>query len=190
MTIFKRNKSSSQHELPQPIGVISHLSFYEELLTLGSHLRETERVALYKFLLRSKRKGYHSDARELMSAQALKKEIANGEILYSVNGDVLNYSARRKGETGYIENLRTLELSKIPKFRINKIVKFFAQSEVDVIWNYPVQGQDLEEEGSFSILSIPYFDLRYYSEGRGRIEGLINKLKFNETKILQKLNER
>jgi hypothetical protein len=69
-------------------------------------------------------------------------------------------------------------------------VKFFAQSEVDVIWNYPVQGQDLEEEGSFSILSIPYFDLRYYSEGRGRIEGLFNKMKFNETEILQKLYER
>jgi hypothetical protein len=100
MTIFKLNKSSSQHELPQPIGVSSYLSFYEELPTLGSHLRETERVALYKFLLRSKRTGYHSDARELMSAHALKKEIANGEILYSVNGDVLNYSARRKGETG------------------------------------------------------------------------------------------
>ena len=166
------------------------MSFYEELLTLGSHLRETERVALYKFLLRSKREGYLSDARELMSTHSLKKEIANGEILYSVSGDVLNYSARRKGETGYLENLRTLELSKISKFRINKIVKFFAQSEVDVIWNYPVHGQEIEEAGSFSIRSIPYFDLRYYSEGRGRIEGLINKLKFNETEILQKLNER
>jgi hypothetical protein len=125
-----------------------------------------------------------------MSTHSLKKEIANGEILYSVSGDVLKYSARRKGETGYLENLRTLELSKISKFRINKIVKFFAQSEVDVIWNYPVHGQEIEEAGSFSIRSIPYYDLRYYSEGRGRFEGLINKLKFNETEIFQKLNER
>ena len=166
------------------------MSFYEELLTLGSHLRETERVALYKFLLRSKREGYLSDARELMSTHSLKKEIANGEILYSVSGDVLNYSARRKGDAGYLENLRTLELSKISKFRINKIIKFFAQSEVDVIWNYPVHGQEIEEVGSFSIRSIPYYDLQYYSEGRSRIEGLINKLKFKETEILQKLNER
>lgn len=163
------------------------MSLYEELLTLGSDLRETERVALYQFLLSSKREKYLLDAQELMSSHTLKREIANGEIRYSLNGTELTYSAKKKGESGYLENLRSLRLSKFSKLRLRKIVKFLAQSEVDVIWNYPAQADESQEEGSFSIISIPYFDLRYYSENRSRVIGFFNKMKSVDSEILSQL---
>ena len=163
------------------------MSYYEELLTLGSHLRETERVTLYKFFLISKRENYLSAARELLSAHALKREIANGEILYTLSGNLLTYSAKRKNESDYIQDLRTLKLSKISKIRINSIVKFFAQSEVDVIWNYPLQGDEPEDEGSFSIIAVPFSDFRYYSESRSRVVGFFNKSKFVDSEILDLL---
>jgi hypothetical protein len=163
------------------------MSFYEELLTLGSHLRESERVALYKFFLTAKRADYYSNAIELVKSGELKREIANGEILYTIRGGVLAYSARKKGTTSYMENLRLIKLSRFSKIRIEKIIKFFAQSEVDVIWNYPAPSSQPEEGGNFSIISIPYFDLRYYSARRSRVLGLINKIKSDDSKILQQL---
>ena len=165
----------------------SGVSFYEELLTRGSHLRETERVTLYKFFLLSKRDIYLSSARELLRAHELKREIANGEILYALSGNLLTYSAKRKNESDYIQDLRTLKLGKFSKIRINSIVKFFAQSEVDVIWNYPLQRDNPHEEGGFSIISVPFSDFRYYSESRSRVAGFFNKSKFVDSEILHQL---
>lgn len=165
----------------------SAMSYYEDLLTLGSNLREFERVTLYKFLLDSKRENYVADAYELINTHSLKKEIANGDIFYSINGKILSYSAKKKGRSGYIEDLRTLQLKGITKLQINKIIKFFAQSEVDVIWNYPIEEHGSEDDGSFTIISFPYSDLRYYSESRSRIFGFFNKLKSVDTKLLHLL---
>jgi hypothetical protein len=163
------------------------MSLYEELLTHGSHLHEAERIALYKFLLESKHEVYLSDAREIIRAKTLKREVANGEILYSLNKSWISYSAKKRGEIDYLENLRSLRLKGFSKFQIRKIVKFFAQSEVDVIWNFPLQGKNSLEPGSFSIISLPYFDLRYYSTRRSRVLGLINKIKSDDSEILQQL---
>lgn len=163
------------------------MSLYEELLTHGSHLHETERIALYKFLLESKRKEYLSDAKELIRTNELKRNIAGGEILYSLRLNQISYSARRRGAVDYLQNLRSLKLKRFSRFQIKKIIKFFAQSEVDVIWNFPLEGNDSQESGSFSIISLPYFDLRYYSARRSRILGLINKIKSDDSEILQQL---
>lgn len=163
------------------------MSLYEELLTHGSHLHETERIALYTFLLESKHDVYLSDALELIRSKELKREIADGEILYSLKKNQISYSARRRGEVDYMQNLRSLKLKRFSKFQINKIMKFFAQSEVDVIWNFPLEGDEPKEIGSFSIISLPYFDLRYYSARRSRILGLINKITSDESEILQQL---
>jgi hypothetical protein len=163
------------------------MSLYEELLTHGSHLHETERIALYKFLLESKHDVYLSDAHELIRSNKLKREIADGEILYSLSLNQISYSAKRRGAVDYLQNLRTLKLKRFSKFQIKKIMKFFAQSEVDVIWNFPLQGKDPQELGSFSIISLPYFDSRYYSARRSRVLGLINKIKTGDSETLQKL---
>ena len=164
------------------------MSFYEELLTLGQHLHEHERLALYKFLLQTKDNTYKSDALELLNSGELRSSVANGEIFYSLKGNLVCYSARKSGSTAYQEDLRQVKLSHISKLRINKLIKFFAQTEVEVIWNYPLQGNDTQEEGSYCILSYPYFDLRYFSNGRGRIVGLVNKMKTNDKEILTKLH--
>jgi hypothetical protein len=164
------------------------MNFYEELLTLGQHLHERELLALYKFLLKTKNSAYKSDALELLNSGELRNSIANGEIFYSLKDNVVCYSARKSGSTAYQEDLRQIKLSNISKLRINKLIKFFAQTEVDVIWNYPLQGRNPQEEGSYCILSYPYFDLRYFSNGRGRIVGLVNKMKTNDKEILTKLH--
>jgi hypothetical protein len=164
------------------------MNFYEELLTLGQHLHERELLALYKFLLKTKKITYKSDALELLNSGEVRNSIANGEILYYLKDNVVCYSARKSGSTAYQEDLRQVKLSHISKLRINKLIKFFAQTEVDVIWNYPLQGRNPQEEGSYCILSYPYFDLRYFSNGRGRIVGLMNKMKTNDKEILTKLH--
>jgi hypothetical protein len=163
------------------------MSLYEELLSHGSHLHEAERIALYKFLLESKHNVYLTDAHELIRSNELKREIADGEILYSLTKNQISYSARRRGAVDYLQNLRSLKLKRFSKFQTKKIMKFFAQSEVDVIWNFPLKGNNLQERGSFSIISLPYFDLRYYSARGSRILGLINKIKSDDSEILQQL---
>jgi len=164
------------------------MNFYEELLTLGQHLHERELLALYKFLLKTKKITYKSDALELLNSGEVRNSIANGEIFYYLKDNVVCYSARKSGSTEYQVDLRQVKLSHISKLRINKLIKFFAQTEVEVIWNYPLQGNDTQEEGSYCILSYPYFDLRYFSNGRGRIVGLVNKMKTNDKEILTKLH--
>jgi hypothetical protein len=171
----------------EPDGQNRVMTFYEELLTHGSHLHETERIALYKFLLESKHDNYLADALELIRRNELKQEIADGEILYSLNKNQISYSARKRGTTDYLLNLRSLKLNRFSRFQIKQIMRFFAQSEVDVIWNFPLQDKDSEELGSFSIISFPYFDLRYYSARRSRILGLINKIKSHDSEVLQQL---
>jgi hypothetical protein len=163
------------------------MSFYEELLTLGQHLHERERFALYKFYIKAKKDVYRTNAVLLSSTKVFNSRIANGEILYQLNGNTVSYSARRNGTSQFQENVRTLKLSTIPRIRVNNLVKFFAQTEVEVIWNFPLQGHSLQEEGSYCILFYPYFDLRYFSNGKNRIFGLINKIKTNDKELLTKL---
>lgn len=163
------------------------MSFYEELLTFGEELHEAERIALYKFLLDTERSRYLSDALELIQSTHFKSEIANGEIAYSLKSAVISFSARKKGMEDFHENLRSLRLSRFSKIRKRQIIKFFAQSEVDVIWNYPLQGDHPHEDGGFTTMTYPYFDLRYFSEGKGWIAGLINKFKSVDSEILHLL---
>jgi hypothetical protein len=164
------------------------MSFYEELLTLGQHLHERERLALYKFLTKTKGNIYKLDAIELLNSREFKRAIANGEILYSLKDNVVSYSARKNGTSIFQENVRQIKLNDFSRFRIKKLIKFFAQTEVEVIWNYPLEGRNLQEDGSYCILSYPYFDLRYFSNGRSRVVGLVNKLRIDDSDLRKKLN--
>ena len=164
------------------------MSFYEELLTLGQHLHDRERLALYKFFIKTKLELYSLDAIELIESQSLKRKIANGDIFYSLSGDTVSYSARKSGTLVYQENVREVKLNGISSFRVRKLVKFFAQTEVEVIWNHPLQGRNPQVEASYCIISYPYFDLRYFSNGGSRIVGLINKLRINDSDLMKKLS--
>ena len=163
------------------------MSFYEELLTLGQHLHERERLALYKFLIESKSDTFRSNAMKLINSKELKSAIANGEIIYSLKENVVSYSTRKSGTMAYQENVREVKLNTISKLRIRKLIKFFAQAEVEVIWNYPLEGRNPQLEGSYCIVSYPFFDLRYFSNGGSRFLGLINKLRIDDSDIRQKL---
>jgi len=162
-------------------------TFFEELLTLGQHLHERERLALYKFLIESKNDTYKSEALNLIESKEIKNAIADGEITYYLNNNVVSYSTRRNGSTEYQENVRQAKLNKISKLRIRKLIKFFAQTEVEVIWNYPLAGRNSQVEGSYCILSYPFSDLRYFSNGGSRVIGLIKKLRIDDSDIRQKL---
>jgi len=163
------------------------MSFYEELLTLGQHLHERERLALYKFLIESKSDTYKSDALNLIDSKEMKSSIADGEITYYLKNNVVSYSTRRNGSAAYQENVREAKLNKISKLRIRRLIKFFAQTEVEVIWNYPLEGRNSQAEGSYCIVSYPFSDLRYFSNGGSRVIGLIKKLRIDDSEIIQKL---
>jgi hypothetical protein len=161
--------------------------FYDELLTLGQHLHERELFALYKHLIKTKQEDYKINAISLLRSKKLECAIANGEILYELNSNFVCYSARKKADFEYHKNMREVRLSIISRFQIKKLTKFFAQSEVDVIWNFPLPGQNHQEEASYCILSYPYFDLRHFSNGGSRFIGLINKLKIDNSDLMNKL---
>jgi len=164
------------------------MSFYEELLTLGQHLHDRERLALYEFFIKTKSKLYSLDAFELIESKSLKRNIANGDIFYSLSGDTVSYSARKKGTLAYQENVREVKLKGLSGFRVRKLIKFFAQTEVEIIWNYPLQGRNPQDEAGYCIIAYPYFDLRYFSNGGSRIVGLFNKLRINDSDLMKKLN--
>lgn len=163
------------------------MSFYQELLTCGNELHESERIALYKYLLESKGDSYKSDACKLIESLHLESEIANGEMLYSLIDNTIYFSARRKGKVDFHENLRSLQLSRFSKLRTRRIIQFFAQCEVDVIWNYPLQNNLSPQDCSFTSMTYPYFDYRYFSEGKGPIFGFIIKFRSANSEILRQL---
>ena len=70
---------------------------------------------------------------------------------------------------------------------IGRLKKFFAQSDVDVIQNFPLPGVNARTQTSFVIDAYPYYSLAYYSNGRNYIKGIIKKLKTNDKEILTKL---
>ena len=166
----------------------SPMSFFEECLTLGQWLDQDLSRALYKFLLAKKKNIYKSDAENLLENGTLNSFVANGEILYVIENNLLKYKSRANGDVEYTDVLRELKLSKFRILNIFKIRKYFAQCEVDVIHNFPLPGANIQEEGSYSYNTFPYYELNYYSNGRGKIRGLIKKLKTDDSELLRKLS--
>lgn len=163
------------------------MSFYEELLTLGQWLQPTDKLALYRFFLETQKDRYIQDSRILQLHSELKTSIANGEIAYEVKGDYVFYTARKKNSTETYENLRKIKLGTISSLRTNRLHKFFAQSEVDVLANFPLPGVNPQEEGGYSTNFYPFYNLEYYSNGRGKIIGLIKKFQAKDDELLEKL---
>ena len=163
------------------------MSFYEELLTLGQWLQPADKIALYRFFIKTQKDRYIQDSRILQLHGELKTFIANGEIAYEVKGDYVFYTARKKNSTETYENLRKVKLGKISTLTTNRLQKFFAQSEVDVLANFPLPGVNPQEEGGFGFFACPFYDLNYYSNGRGKILGLIKKFQAKDDELLEKL---
>jgi len=163
------------------------MSYFEECLRLGEWLSQDDRRALYKYLLLSNKKTYEVQANFLLSNAKLNKTIANGEILYSIEKDRVNYIAREIASDEFTPEMREIKLTGFRFIDLARLRKFFAQSDVDVIQNYPLPGENPQTAGGFGIDDYPYYNLAHYSDGKNRLLGLVKKLRTNDKELLTKL---
>jgi hypothetical protein len=165
----------------------SSVTFYDESLTLGQWLFPERKLALYKYFLKTKRDSYLQDAAELTQKNVLSRSIANGEILYEFKNSQVSVSAREIGTGEFSPPFRELRIPIFHFFRASKLARFFAQTEVDVLSNFPVPTAGAPKNYSININAFPYYDLRYYSKGRGRVQGFINKVQIDDSELVKKL---
>lgn len=163
------------------------MSLFEEYLTLGPWLAEEQRRDLYKYLLKTRREKYRLDSQVLLQNRVLDTFFANGAILYSINDNKISYKTRQVDEPAYGDEVRSLRLRRFNCLNTARIGKFFAQAELDVLRNYPNPGKELEENRGFGFNVYPYYDLNYYSNGRGKILGILNKFRTRDGELLQNL---
>ena len=163
------------------------VSYFEECLTSGGLLFQEERRALYKYLLEINKDFYVNQANLLLDKGITTRNIANGEATYFLKDRKVNYSARELNSDEIQSELREIKLNKIGKYNIRKLVKFFAQCDVDIISNFPISGPIPKAESGYGFNTYPFYTLAYYSNGGNPITGLIKKLKTNDTEILTKL---
>jgi hypothetical protein len=163
------------------------VSYFEECLRLGEWLSEADRRALYRYLLESNKENYKAQANLLFENSSLNKRIANGEVIYTLQSNQVTYKARKIGSVEFSSEMRKMQLMGIQLIDIQRLRKFFAQSDVDVIQNFPLPGENQESEGGFCVDTFPYYTLAYYANGGNPIKGLIKKLKTNDKDILTKL---
>ncbi|MEO0016666.1 MAG: hypothetical protein RL589_1147 [Actinomycetota bacterium] len=163
------------------------MSYFEECLRLGEWLSEADRRALYRYLLESNKENYKAQANLLLENSSLNKKIANGEVVYTVLNSLVTYKARKIGSDEFTSEMRKMNLIGIPIIDTQRLKKFFAQSDVDVIQNFPLPGENQESEGGFCVDTYPYYTLAYYANGGNPIKGLIKKLRTNDNEILTKL---
>ena len=163
------------------------MSYFEECLRLGEWLSEADRRALYRYLLESNKENYKAQANLLLENSSLNKRIANGEVIYTLQSNQLTYKARKIGSVEFSSEMRKMQLMGIQLIDIQRLRKFFAQSDVDVIQNFPLPGENQESEGGFCVDTFPYYTLAYYANGGNPIKGLIKKLRTNDKDILTKL---
>ena len=163
------------------------VSYFEECLRLGEWLSEADRRALYRYLLESNKENYKAQANLLLENSSLKKKIANGEVIYTLHSNQVTYKARKIGSVEFTSEMRKMPLMGIQLIDAQRLKKFFAQSDVDVIQNFPLPGENQESEGGFCVDTYPYYTLAYYADGRNYLKGLIKKLTTNDREILTKL---
>jgi hypothetical protein len=163
------------------------MSLFERYLELGHAIDQEEKLAIYKYLLLTKEVEYRKDAKELLGKGELLKDFANGEIKYFSHHGQISYIAREKNSLEYSTEVRSMHVGYIKHFAIARIERFFAQSEVDVMSNFPVTGLTDHEEGGLEISVSPFYDLNYYSNGHGKFLGLIEKIRHTDDELLQKL---
>ena len=163
------------------------MSLFEEYLTLGPWLAEEQRRDLYKYLLKTRREKYRLDSEVLLQNRVLDTLFFFFSILYLISDNAISYKTKRVDEPVYGDEVRSLPLRRFNFLNSARIRKFFAQAELDVLRNYPNPGKELEENRGFGFNVYPYYDLNYYSNGRGKILGVLNKIRTKDGELLQNL---
>jgi hypothetical protein len=163
------------------------MSYFEECLATGLWLTPEQRQALYKYLLSEKSDLYREFALLLLNRGSLTTQIANAEILYSINQNRVSFECRRIGGADFSQEIRNIELGSSLNRNIKMLKRFFSQCEVDAIGNFPVPGKTPQDVKGINISKFPFYDLDYYSDGKGKFLGLIRKWKSSDKEILMKL---
>lgn len=163
------------------------MSYFEECLRLGEWLSEADRRALYRYLLESNNVTYGVQANLLLKNSTLNRKIANGEVIYTLQNNQVTYKAKRIGSVEFTPEMRKIKLMRIQIIDVQRLKKFFAQSDVDVIQNFPLPGENQDSEGGFCVDTYPYYTLAYYANGGNPIKGIVKKLRTNDNEILTKL---
>jgi hypothetical protein len=163
------------------------VSYFEECLTSGGLLFQEEERGLYKYLLEINKDFYISQANLLLDKGITTRCIANGEATFFLKDRKVNYSARELNSDEIQSELREIKLTRIKRYNIRKLERFFAQCDVDVISNFPIPGRIPKEESGYGFNTYPFYTLAYYSNGGNPIKGLIKKLRTNDNEILTKL---
>ena len=152
---------------------------YEKFLTLGEYLTDEERHELYQYLLSTKRNEYSKLFDELIQKGTAVEEIANSEIKFKYTKGILSNSVREIGSNNFQDGYRKIRIIPLNLIGGNRAAKFFAQCEVDAIRNFPLPGLNKKTHFDYGINHYPYYELNYYSNGRGKILGLLAKMKAN-----------
>lgn len=163
------------------------VSYFEECLTSGGLLFQEERRALYKYMLEINNDFYVNQAYSLLDKGIITRCIANGEATYFLRGRKVDYSAKKLNSDEVFSELRDIKLSRFRFYNIRKLRKFFAQSDVDVISNFPLPGRVPQEETGYGFNANPFYTLAYYANGKNYLSGLVKKLRTNDKAILTKL---
>lgn len=163
------------------------VSYFEECLTSGGLRFQEERRALYKYLLEINEEFYIKQANLLLDNGIATRNIANGEATFILKDRKANYSAKKLGSNEIQPDLRELLLTRVRRYNVKKLQKYFAQCDVDVIANFPIPGQISQEDSGYGLNAYPYYTLAYYANGGNFLKGFIKKLRTNDMEILTKL---
>ncbi|NBW82446.1 hypothetical protein EBR21_11895, partial [bacterium] len=124
---------------------------------------------------------YVNKANLLLDKGITSRSIANGEATFYLNDRKVNYSARELNSDEIQSELREIRLTRIRKYNIRKLGKFFAQCDVDLISNFPIPGRIPKEESGYGFNVYPFYTLAYYADGGNPIKGIIKKLRKAES---------
>ena len=163
------------------------VSYFEECLTSGGLRFQEERRALYKYLLEINGDFYVNQANLLLNDGIANRNIANGEATFILKDRKVNYSARKLGSNESQSDLREILLTRVRRYNVKKLQKYFAQCDVDVIINFPIPGRISKENTGYGFNTYPYYTLAYYADGGNFLKGFIKKLRTNDMEILTKL---
>ena len=163
------------------------VSYFQECLTSGGLLFQEERRALYKYLLEINRDFYTAQAHVLLKEGTVTRSIANGEATFILKNKKVNYSARMLNSTEIHSEIREIKLARVKTRNIRKLQMFFAQSDVDIIRNFPLPSRYPREESGFGISVYPFYTLTYYADGKNLLKGLVRKIRTSDKEILTKL---
>ena len=163
------------------------VSYIEECLTSGGLRFQEERRALYKYLLEINGDFYINQANLLLNDGIANRNIANGEATFILKDRKVNYSARKLGSNESQSDLREILLTRVRRYNVKKLQKYFAQCDVDVITNFPIPGRISQENTGYGFNTYPYYTLAYYADGGNLLKGFIKKLRTNDMEILTKL---